>query len=1688
VVLAALLVVIAAALVLQVGPVGRRVARLVLERVVSGSVADVRAVNGFWLRGVGLEGVRLASVDSAWAIEADSLVLSYALAPLLGRRAVVHRLDVMGARVEWDGCRWAQRPVASAAPAAPGARSAATWAVHLDSTRVESLQLHGTICDGGVPSSFAARDVVLGGRSIDLAPALGAGSIELSATLRPPGAGDGYLVSAELRAGLANGRLTLDTLALRSPGSDVHGSGELQLPGSQAGATVDGVLRVTVARLDFNDLQPYASRWLASEGSAQATATVTRSGDVLSVDADVAVRDGGTANVVASGTLRGVSGSRYEVSATATGLNPARLLARGPDAAFDARLEADLAGDSLAASGGSASLELEDVRAPGVERRLTLDVVVARGDGVVNGEVSWAGSRATFAGTVRPFAGPPGYDLRADLRSEAGALPPSWGAWTRRIGGPLAARLAVTGSGIRLADATLTAGLDVGAFELGRGSVGPARLDVQADSGRVALTWGGDLGGGRGEGAGSVSVRDTVRFAVSRLSLTDVDLAGLMGDTIWSRVNVDLSAQGTGIRWSDLAGTVHLQGGPLAYGRYALRSLVADAVLTRGGLDATSTLGLGSGEMDVTLRGDPRASEATFMLSGRSAALDLGALVGASSWSTALDGDFDGRFRRATASAPSELAGTVRLGRSRIGTVELDAGSLDLSLAQGRLAIAGGVTSSGSTIDLAGNATPFDSVPTFVLDSARLRALDLGGLADSPRLASNLSGTLVGRAEGNSLASLRASLDLRLTAGSFRSTAIDSSRITAAMDSGAVGLHARLAGPWGDVAVDGMAGLDVGDTTYTASGTVNLEDLVGLLGSRAPAGHLRGDFQMEGRGLSLGSMTTSGRVRGSGRVWGVELDSMQLVGGMDAGTLRVDSESIWSPGGFIEAAGGLPLSPSATRDADLTVSLTVESLVAFGLPLGIDSLVVQGGTMRVDVTGPTDSLHVVSTAGAEGVDAGRFGAARMDAALSARLGATRNVRSATANARLLQATTAGLQLASTGLTVSYDSAQYRMTLESSLDERRHARLVARLDPTRSAGVARVVRVVRVEELDLGMDEDEWALQAEAALTLGGAPRVDEVILTSGTQRLEIHGGVDPSGTQDLAVSLADFRIAAISDLLGFPALGGTLDGTFDLSGPVDSTTARASILAAVTDAGAAVGTVRATARVTGGTLTIDAGLSRSTDSTAVTVRGTLPAAVSVSRPDSAAGSGRVVFPDGPVDLSIRADSLALEWLHPFLDPTVTADLGGVLRANVQVRGSAFDPALSGDVSLDGVRVSFPELGMHLTGGAAAAVLSAREVRLDTASVRSGRGVASIGGVVTLVGRSPPELALRAHLVDFDASANHFLEGTVTGDLTVTGTFGSPRVAATLDVLRSEVLLDGPWAASDGATVELTEADRRMLLETFGVSPSASAPQPGLYDASDLSLDLVLGQDNWARRRSNPMIALQFTGAVDLEKRPHSSPVFNGSALIVSDRGYISQFGRRFRVRSGNVVLAGPVEQGQIELDAEYPVPSRQNPGAAEVTITLSVRGTASDLQVILGSDPAMENADIVSYIATGRPASQGLTVSGSGQSTVLGTGAVLARDQLVGVVQQEAMSRIGLDVVEIRTGDVNGTTLVAGRYVSPRLYLGFQQPLSTRDPTATGTRPYTEVEIEYEAFRWLVVNLHGGASTLGFLLRSRYAY
>ncbi len=113
-----------------------------------------------------------------------------------------------------------------------------------------------------------------------------------------------------------------------------------------------------------------------------------------------------------------------------------------------------------------------------------------------------------------------------------------------------------------------------------------------------------------------------------------------------------------------------------------------------------------------------------------------------------------------------------------------------------------------------------------------------------------------------------------------------------------------------------------------------------------------------------------------------------------------------------------------------------------------------------------------------------------------------------------------------------------------------------------------------------------------------------------------------------------------------------------------------------------------------------------------------------------------------------------------------------------------------------------------------------------------------------------------------------------------------------------------------------------------------------------------------------------------------------------------------------------------------------------VEVTIRIRGTAAEPSLTLSSQPPLDQADILSLVAFGRPISQ----LGEGERTSLAARATTVAAGALATPLADSVARaLDLDVFEIQTGEGvgAGTTVVVGRQVSDKLFVGFRHEFGT---------------------------------------------
>jgi translocation and assembly module TamB len=289
-----------------------------------------------------------------------------------------------------------------------------------------------------------------------------------------------------------------------------------------------------------------------------------------------------------------------------------------------------------------------------------------------------------------------------------------------------------------------------------------------------------------------------------------------------------------------------------------------------------------------------------------------------------------------------------------------------------------------------------------------------------------------------------------------------------------------------------------------------------------------------------------------------------------------------------------------------------------------------------------------------------------------------------------------------------------------------------------------------------------------------------------------------------------------------------------------------------------------------------------------------------------------------------------------------------------------------------------------------------------------------------------------------------------------------------------------------ATVTLTPQDQLTLEERFGVRiTAADTTTYDAYEALSLDLTVSIRRNTWLRSKSNPEMNVQFTGNLDVQKAPDDDPRVFGTIEVLEGRSTLRQFGQEFQITEGTLTFNGDPFTPYLNLTAVYDQRARGTQGS-EVRITLSLSGRPDNLSPSLSSEPSMDTRNILSYLATGRPADA--LFSGNSEGGNIATQVALG--QASNFVENLAASELGLDVVRLQVRPEGASYLTVGRYLTPRFFASIEQPVlaPSSQTSVQSTAFIPDVTLEYQLSDYLLLRSRSNQQSLQLNLLYEYAY
>lgn len=564
-----------------------------------------------------------------------------------------------------------------------------------------------------------------------------------------------------------------------------------------------------------------------------------------------------------------------------------------------------------------------------------------------------------------------------------------------------------------------------------------------------------------------------------------------------------------------------------------------------------------------------------------------------------------------------------------------------------------------------------------------------------------------------------------------------------------------------------------------------------------------------------------------------------------------------------------------------------------------------------------------------------------------------------------------------------------------------ARLTA--DGAIRAGVwSGTLGALELDERELGT----WSLEAPVPLSVGPG-RIELARTCLARSASSICAEWQHGSTDRLRLTADEFELPLLNPLLPETV---ALTGSVSVDARLDTAAGQPS--GRISVAGAGIGfdvavsetdrvtttldTVTLEATLDGYSLSLEAGLE-STD------RGRAEIRMSSTdvRDETAPISGRfdIVWPD--------LDALAL------LSPEI-GEVGGTLRLSIDVAGTAREPALSGTAALDAGHVAVPEWGLEIDR------IEARATSFDGGSVEfDGTGYVEdseirLSGVTELDPEAgwPTHMSLAGENVPVarrpDASVIASPDFDIEIELPridVSGRVVVPQADISVERLPSQAVQVSPDAIVHGGSV--ANEPVRPLRVTAGVTVELGDAVH--YAGSNLDANL--------------------SGSLRVEYSSGLSTVAGGTLTL---DGTYDAYGQSLDLQRGELLFAGPLNDPAIDVLAVRKIGS--------TTVGVRLNGTLLEPDVSMYSDPPMSEANALSYLMFGRPVSAS---AGTETATLQSAALSLGLQQALPVVQRVGET-LGLDELSIETTDLDAGALMAGKYLSPKVYMSYSYGLFNR--------------------------------------------
>lgn len=401
---------------------------------------------------------------------------------------------------------------------------------------------------------------------------------------------------------------------------------------------------------------------------------------------------------------------------------------------------------------------------------------------------------------------------------------------------------------------------------------------------------------------------------------------------------------------------------------------------------------------------------------------------------------------------------------------------------------------------------------------------------------------------------------------------------------------------------------------------------------------------------------------------------------------------------------------------------------------------------------------------------------------------------------------------------------------------------------------------------------------------------------------------------------------------------------------------------------------------------------------------------------------------------------------------------GSLAADASISGTLQDPKWQGDIKADGLNIVSLLDGVDLRDGILRAKLQGTRLDITELRLKGGKGsqarilgysgnltrAPEDGGQLTGSGYAqftPPGTGTESGLsMNLQAKASKLQvlvradrQVSVSGDLQARLEQGQFTLRGDLTVDRASIILPEESAPSldkdvvvrSAASRKAEEEERRRSEQQARKEQARATPRK----VPDILVKLDMGRD-FALQGFG--ITTRLLGQLEVRGASYIGGPPSVTGEIRTEQGRYRAWGQSLNVETGLIRFNGPYNNPSLDILALRP--------NIAVKAGVQVLGTASAPRVLLYSDPALPDAEKLSWVVMGRDPASG------GASSALLQQAAMALLAGGNSSSGKIAGSLGLDEVGFKGGgdgtDAAGAALTMGKRISDKLYLTYEQSLS----------------------------------------------